>query len=127
MMHVAQRLASPEWRSLYAARMTTHVDQLWKEAEEEAAACADGDCLYANEHCQPRPHARRDQPACLFRHDHRCRGYLGTKHIEGGLPLMRYQLCRRHKEWWRLEQIKIRERKAREKGGGAQKAPAGWE
>lgn len=98
-------------------KQADHVEALWSEALRMWTACAEGDCLYTDRGCHTYPEGRPATRRCG--HDHVCLGYEGRKHIEHGVPLMRYRICRRYQAWAKQEQQRIRAQKSKP----ADKAP----
>ena len=78
-----------------------------EEGDEWMDACAKGDCTY------PDPFQRPvDRLMCVVPPG--CPGYRIVTRIEYGKEVTRTGLCGRHRAWWKQEQVRIRERRARE-------------
>ena len=98
MKSLAEYLADPERRQREAARVADDVDRRATQAWSQAVNCEQGRCIYAN--------PPSELPAA-------CQGYLGVKHIEHGIPLMRYRRCDRYFAWHRA---KVERERAQTKG-----------
>jgi hypothetical protein len=101
-----------------AERWAQHVDELWRGEIARYNACEDGDCLYAKGECFVYPHGKVAARRCQDECDHTCLGYEGFKHIESGLPLMRYRRCRRARAWDRGEATRQQQGTPAETGDG---------
>jgi hypothetical protein len=69
-----------------------------------AAACAAGDCRYRDPQ-RGRAAVDRDTAAG-------CAGYTATLALLDGGPVLRWGRCARFRAWWRVEQARIRARRA---------------
>ena len=70
------------------------------------AACARGDCRYAD--------AKRGRAAVERDTRAGCIGYAGTVTLEGegAVPVLRWRRCPRFGPWWRAEQARVRATRA---------------
>jgi hypothetical protein len=80
-------------------------DTAWARALRSAEACRRGVCAYKN------PEAPRDGRAAGLG----CDGYQASRGLEpDGRPVVRWNLCPRHRVWWAAEQRRRRARRQRE-------------
>jgi hypothetical protein len=127
-----------DWEK-YRERVAVEVERRWGGDKEQAidgmlqvhAACMDGDCAYACDRCVPIVKVSPGSRSVVgpIRHgcksQHTCMGYEARKHIEGGMPILRYRLCPRQRAWWREQQHRIRAAKAAAPSRGKQ--PSEWQ
>lgn len=78
---------------------TGALDPAWARALHSRAACAIGHCAYADPTKRPNRHIGSQG----------CDGYQASRSTEpDGRVTVRWGLCPRHQEWWRLERIRQR-------------------
>lgn len=79
-------------------------EQAQAHAAVFAAACARGDCRYADPK-RPRAVVERDVRAG-------CAGYAATVHLEAEGPVLRWRRCPRFAAWWAVERGRVHARRA---------------
>lgn len=96
-------MSTPEESNAVTATETAAIEPSWARALHSQAACALGRCAYAD----PTKRPNRSVGA------QGCDGYHATRTAEpDGRVTVRWGLCTRHREWWRLERIRVAAAKA---------------
>jgi hypothetical protein len=72
------------------------LDAGWARALSSRASCATGRCAYADPAKPPNKYLGAVG----------CDGYHATRTLDDGRPTVRWGLCPRHREWWRLQRMR---------------------
>jgi hypothetical protein len=94
-------------------------ERVLQELRDAFDGCQQGDCRYPDPAKAAVDLLRVELPP-------RCLGRWGTVHLEAGERIVRYSKCPRHAAWWRAEQQRIRDRKAKEKAAAKGEAALAW-
>ena len=72
------------------------LDAGWARALSSRASCSVGRCAYADP----------TKPANKYLGAIGCDGYHASRTLDDGRPTVRWGLCPRHREWWRLQRMR---------------------